>query len=104
MKFKTEDLKLGLYDDHDDFETISNEIFDQRRWVTCHDWIFRYKDRIFSTTYEIGSTETCDTRPFEYEGDEIECDELFQVQVATTQYVTAEAREQLRTEGRLIND
>ena len=95
MKFNKQDLRRAVYDDHDDFFTIEENIIDTTRWSVVYDWTFQYDGKFYSTTYSVGATECQDERPFENDPDEIECDEVFPVQITITQYVTASVRDSL---------
>lgn len=56
--------------------TIEDEIIDQGRWTTVHELTFRLpgqpNNEAWCATYEVGSTEHQETRPWEDEP-EIEC-------------------------------
>lgn len=78
-KFEKEFLQEALWDAFDELETVRNEITDNGRWSIHHDWVFKYKDRYFQTSYSVGATEMQDESPFEYDGDAdglIEVDEV----------------------------
>ena len=63
--------ELGLPHCCDGGKIISDKITGKRRWVDEHDIIFRLNDQpedeAYSASYEIGSTENQDARPWEYE-------------------------------------
>ena len=50
---------------------IEDKIVDKRRWADGHDIIFRFDEQpegeAYRAGYDIGSTESCDERPWEYE-------------------------------------
>lgn len=68
--------ELGLPGCCDGGKIISDEIVDQRRWVNVCEIVFQVpgqaEDEAYKTSYEVGSTENQDTRPWEYEK-EVEC-------------------------------
>lgn len=75
--FKKEELlDLGLPRRCKGGKIISDEVYDQRRWVTCHSLVFQLpgqaEDEAWSTYYEVGSTEYQDQGPWENEP-EVEC-------------------------------
>lgn len=84
MKFKKEFL-IEL-EDSDGVEIISQDIIDQSRWSTHWRTVFKFQDRFYETFYSIGSTESQDERPYDYEPDEIEIDEVFPIQKTITIY------------------
>lgn len=67
---------LGLPHCCDGGKIISDTITGQRRWSTTHKLIFQLEgqaeDEAYLSTYEKGSTEHQDTRPWEFEK-EVEC-------------------------------
>lgn len=77
--YKIEDLTEEQLENVD-WECIEDKIIDQRRWATVHEVIFKYNGKFYQTTYEVGSTEMQDTRPFENDPDMIDCQEVKQVE------------------------
>ncbi len=75
-----------------DFEIVLEEIYDQRRWVTCFEQIFKHEGKLYRTHFERGSTEGQDNEPYEYEDDMIECDEVIAVEKLTIVYEAVEQR------------
>lgn len=57
--YKEEEIWDIIYNDHEDFKEIKEEIYDQRRWVTCYSKIVQNinNQKYYKITYEIGSTE-----------------------------------------------
>jgi hypothetical protein len=81
MKFDKQTLIALACKDHDEsYEIIETEMTGQRRWVTEYTQVFKYKDKYYETFFDVGSTENCDTRPYEYEGDEVDCEEVVPVE------------------------
>ncbi len=81
---------IDLLDDYsEELTLIRDDIVDQRRWVTVHDIIFRADNKLYRASYEIGSTENQDTRPWEYE-DNVSAVEVVPKEIKAIQYVDAE--------------
>ena len=57
--------------------TVIHQIVGHRRWSVVSMRIFEHEGRFYKTVYSEGATESQDERPYEYEGDEIECPEVF---------------------------
>lgn len=72
------------------YEALEDDIIDAGRWNTVHEIIFQDKDgKCYRTWYSRGSTEMQWERPWEYEGDEIECTEVEQKEVKVLKWVDA---------------
>lgn len=82
MKFKKNDLK---FEEH---RTVYDKIIGHRRWSVDHERVFEHDGRFFRTLYSVGATEGQDERPYEYEPDDIECEEVFPRQVTSTVYLS----------------
>jgi hypothetical protein len=81
MKFDKETLIELAHEDHDtEYEIIETKMTGQRRWVTEYTQVFKYKDKYYVTYFDLGSTENCDTRPYEYDSDAIDCEEVVPVE------------------------
>lgn len=96
MLFKKEvlqDLASGLK--VAGFEIISRNFLDQGRWKTAWSQIFEYENKFYKTVFYVGSTEMQDTSPYEYEEEEIECEEVFPVEKTIVVYEPAK-----KTEGK----
>lgn len=76
MKFEKRWLQDLLWDDVDDGEVIENRMVDTSRWSVHYDLVFKFGDKFYRTHYSRGATENQDESPFEYELDEIECEEV----------------------------
>lgn len=84
--FSQQDMKNLAYEEWEgeDWEIIEDKIEEQRRWMTFHSIIFRYKDKFYSTYWDTPSTESSgEFEPFEYEKSGVECEEMKQVEVLT---------------------
>lgn len=71
-------------------KTVVNEIVQQRRWMTLMRRVFEYQGKLYQTFYELGNTEYQDTPPYEFDPEEIECEEVFAEEKVITVYVTKE--------------
>jgi len=80
MLFSKESL---LDEEH---ETVVEEIVDHSRWSIHHRRVFKHDGKFYETYYSHGATEYQDESPYEYEGDMIECKEVFPVQKMVTVY------------------
>jgi len=79
--------KEFLRDDRGNKETtVLDEIIDQTRWSTVNRRVFKHEGKFYETVYSYGSTESQDESPYEYDEDEIECKEVFEVQKLVTVY------------------
>jgi hypothetical protein len=67
-------------------ETISDELYEKTRWSVCYERIFKHDDKFYRTFYSVGATESQDEHPYEYDDEQIECEEVFPTQVITTVY------------------
>ena len=70
-------------------ETVYDKVIGNRRWSVDHERVFKHEGRYFRTLYSVGATESQDERPYEYEGDEIECVEVFPVEKKVIVYEAA---------------
>jgi hypothetical protein len=71
MKFPKNFLAEKAFD-----EEISETIIDHRRWVVVYEVIFKHQGKFYRTRFERGATEYQNQAPYEYEPDEIECQEV----------------------------
>lgn len=89
MKFSKQELKeLCFEDETENFESIKVDLVDSSRWSLHYEQVFRDKrtGKLYQTTWSVGATESQDERPYEYDGDEIECQEVRAVEVVVTKY------------------
>jgi len=87
MKFSKEFMQNLAWEDHeDDVKIITNELTSTSRWSLFYDLIFKYQGKFYRSTYSKGATEQQDERPYEYEGDEIECSEVYPVEETVIVY------------------
>jgi hypothetical protein len=78
MKIDKQDAIEIVTHCHEDWETVEDEIFDQRRWETGHEVILQHipTNKFYKTHYFVGSTE-CQENEWFYE-DEVEFQEVEQ--------------------------
>lgn len=76
MKIPKEEL-LDIIDSED---VIRDRIVDNGRWTIRHEMIFNHHAKVYRVFYDVGATEQQEQYPFDYEPDEIECDEMHQVE------------------------
>lgn len=72
-EFLQEDV---LWEDNEDVEIVKNEICGTSRWTVDYELIFKFEGSLYRTWYSRGATEQQEERPFEHDGDEIECTEV----------------------------
>lgn len=73
----------------DGLRCVSDEITGQRRWTTMHRMVFTDGTSFYEALYEVGSTESQDDEPFQYEADPVECSEVVPVERTVTLYELA---------------
>jgi hypothetical protein len=86
MKFAKEWLQ------DDGGETIEDRVIGQSRWAVHHERVFQHEGRFFRTRYRVGATEYQDEEPYEHEGDEIECVEVFPTEKTITVYLDVDGQ------------
>lgn len=83
MKFTREFLQDTNQDEND----VLNEICDTSRWSNYYERVFRFNGKLYSAPYSVGADESQDESPYEENDEnEIECDEVFALQVTKTIY------------------
>lgn len=94
--FSKQFLLDTLYADEGGGRLISNELIDHSRWSVIHSIVFEAAGKFYQTTYDRGATEQQEQSPWEYEGNEIACIEVFPVLRTITVYepVSGGANEQ----------
>lgn len=95
MKVSNEVAREMLYHDrlegsegYPNFQTVEDEILDTTRWSVISTRVYKDLDtgRFWRTTYSTGATECQDERAYEYDGDEIEFEEVFPVEKVVIVY------------------
>ena len=82
MKFNKNYLKFKEH------RTVYDKIIGHRRWSVDHERVFEHDGRFYRTGYSEAATEGQDERPYDYQPDEIECEEVFPRQVTSTVYLS----------------
>lgn len=99
MKFSKDILRSIVWDDLEGdvteeqlalFEVVENEQVDTSRWSIIYNLVFKFDDKYYRTSYSVGATECQDESPFEYDPDEIECEEVVPKETVVTKYVKKE--------------
>lgn len=92
MKFNKE-LLLDLIDcsvgqSEDNLHLIQNEIINKSRWSIIYEIVFKDTNtgKFYNSCYSRGATECQDERPYQDEGDEVECQEVFPHEVISVIY------------------
>lgn len=67
-------------------ETVYDRLTRHSRWSVHYERVFKYEGRFFLTTYSRGATESQDESPYEYDGEQIECVEVFPRETVVTVY------------------
>jgi len=89
MKFNKTFLRDLAYEDHDNtvVELVDIREGESRRWYKFINQVFRFKGKLYQTTYQQGLTECQDMRPYEDDPDQIECPEVKPVEVTKIEYI-----------------
>jgi len=77
MKFPKQLLCDLIYDETDEAELIETEFVEVSRWSIHYRLVFKIDNKFYSAPYSKGATESQDESPFEYDPEEIECEEVF---------------------------
>jgi hypothetical protein len=89
MKFKKSVLQLLAdgFNVDDDFEVIQNELAVVLRWSTVHNMIFKYRGNFYRTSYRRGLAEMRNERPYEYQPEEVGCEQVWPHTKIVTEYL-----------------
>jgi hypothetical protein len=85
LRLENQILRDILYGDSDEGETILDTMTGNGRWSIHHRFVFKYKGKLYETTYSEGSTEYQDERPWEDEP-VVSCHEVEEYQRTITDY------------------
>lgn len=90
-KFKTETLKQLLGDDDSsedgiELKMIREDLTDNTRWEVHYSVVFEYGDKYYQFDYSRGATEHQDQELFPYDGLELECREVKEVETTVIIY------------------
>lgn len=96
MNFSKKDLQDVLYGESETLEMKENEFQANSRWSLFYSLVFQDKatGKFYHTSYSKGATEMQDESPFEHEGDEIECEEVFPREKTIIEYVANKQQEE----------
>lgn len=86
--FSKQDLLEVIYDDSSTLKKVESEIQDTTRWSIIEKMIFQEISTglFYQIEYSYGATEYQDERPFEHDGDLIECVQVEPVEVKSIVY------------------
>lgn len=76
------------------FEIVEDNIVDTTRWSEIHTMIFEHEGKTYRSTYSCGATEMQDEAPYEYDDEEIVCEEVELKQVMIETYVPVQEEEE----------
>ena len=91
MKFPKGDLQSLVFSDAIDYlEAVKDTHEGSSRWFEHRAIVFKdiRTGKLYCAGYDVGLTESQEYRPFEDEGDEVECQEVEAVEVTTVTYKT----------------
>lgn len=63
-----------------------NDIHDNSRWSITYKLVFQVDDKYWLSFYRVGATEYQDERPWQFEGDMVDCCRVYPHVVQTTVY------------------
>ncbi len=69
-----------------EFTVLLNEQIDNSRWAIQFNMVFNYDYRCWQTSYQIGATEQQDESPYEYDDNEVECNEVYPHETVVIKY------------------
>lgn len=69
LELTPEDARLIIYDEHNDWKMINDEIYDTGRWSEFHESVYLYisSNKFYKFNWSVGLTEMQDERPYEYD-------------------------------------
>lgn len=97
MKFKASNIFDLLEGEGVDLKLIQEEVVAEAKWGVRVQCIFSYKEKYYSLSYDMNSQAGWDSLEEYAEDNEIECPEVFPVEVTKTEYLTKEQIEQHET-------
>jgi hypothetical protein len=70
------------------FQLVSEELVDTTRWSHVYERVYQdlKTSKYWRTTYSVGATECQDESPYEYDGEEVEFEEVVPVEIKKTIY------------------
>jgi hypothetical protein len=58
---------------------VERKIIDHSRWSVTYSEVFEHEGKFYLTSYSVGATESQDESPYQYDGEDIECNEVKKV-------------------------
>jgi hypothetical protein len=87
MKFRKDDLRMLAWEEEPEgFELVESELIGHGRWSLNYEQVFMFDGKFYRTIFSKGATEQQEERPYDYEPDEIECDEVEPFEMVITRY------------------
>lgn len=70
------------------FQLVHAKMIDTSRWDHIHERVYEDLNtgKFYRTTYRVGATECQDTRPYEYDGEEVDFTEVEPYEIVTIKY------------------
>lgn len=93
MKFNKAWLQDLVHGESATGEIIEKTIVDVSRWSIIYDMIFSANGKLYRTTYSKGATEQQEEAPFEYDPEDIECEEVVPQEKTVVAFVPASSVE-----------
>lgn len=89
MVFEKKELQKMAYGESERLEVVEKAISDSSRWSICYSVVFKDNEtgKHYASYYSVGATECQDESPYEYDNDEIECEEVELKEVLVKQWV-----------------
>lgn len=89
MVFKKEELQKMAYEESERLEIVEKKISGLSRWSIYYEVVFRDNEtgKHYSSYYSVGATECQDESPYEYDDDEIDCQEVELKEVLVKKWV-----------------
>lgn len=85
--FKKKDLQELIWGGSaSGFDVISCQLKGNSRWSLNYELIFKFEDKYYKSGYSAGATENQNESPYEYDEDDIECDEVKPVEKVVIVY------------------
>ena len=87
MEFPKTLLRDIIFDDGpEEYELIENKHIGSTRWSEQRRMVFAYAGKFYASQYSVGLTENQYERPYEYEQQLVECQEVFPVEKTIIEY------------------
>lgn len=80
------EVSESLATDGKEYKLVQKEHVGSGRWSQQYSIVFEHDGKFYESYFTKGSTEYQDESPYEYDGEEIDCSEVFPVEVMTIEY------------------